>query len=393
MPKKVEEFLDRFGDVIFFSIILILGTMIRFAMFSAPNGDLDCHFVPWYDFIVGNGRFAALRHDFAVYNVPYLYLLTLATYLPVAKYTAIKLISVAFDFLAAWAAYKIIGLKYNSQIFKYMAFLAVFLAPTVLVNSSYWGQCDIMYTAFVLWTLYFALKKDGIRSMLSFGLAFSFKLQALFLAPLVGILIIKKLVKLRHLIYVPVIFIILLLPAVALGRDPVSLLSIYIKQPVIEAASGILTSNCVNFYQLFSTNAYHEISNTGKLIALIASVGIVFYAFKIRKSLDAVAILKLGVFNALITVYFLPNMHERYFFMADVMSIILAFYAPRLYYMPVVIGFSSLFSYLVFLRGEPIVDFRILAIAMGVIIVMLAREIMKDYKMADSETGGLAVSS
>jgi Gpi18-like mannosyltransferase len=379
--KRMEEYFDRFGNGLFFVIMLIFGVIVKVCMFRIGNFDLDGFLVPWYDYIVAHGHFAALKDEFADYNVPYLFLLTLATFLPVAKYTAIKLISVLFDFLGAFAAYKIAGLKYSSKTLRMAAFLAVFLAPTVLVNGAYWGQSDIIYTTFILWSLYFAFKKKGTLSAISFGLAFSFKLQALFLLPLVGIFIIKKLIKIRHLIYIPVTYYILLLPSFAAGRDLVSLFSIYPNQIAHSGDYRMLSMHCANFYQLFNTGAYDEIARAGQCIALIACFTIVFYAFKTRKLLDETLILKLGVFNVLIVTYFLPNMHERYFFIADIMSILLAFYVPRLFYMPIVIGFSSLLSYLTFLKGEQqanIVDIRILAAAITVIIVLLARELIKD---------------
>jgi Gpi18-like mannosyltransferase len=386
MSKGIEDFLDRFGNGIFFMIVLIAGTIAKMVMFPAGNSDLNV-MVNWYDYLVSHGRFAALKDEFSDYNVAYLYLLALATFIPLAKYTAIKLIALVFDFLGAFAAYKIAGLKYSSKTLRMAAFLAVFLAPTVLVNSAYWGQTDIIYTTFILWSLYFALKKQGTLSAISFGLAFSFKLQALFLLPLVGIFIIKKLIKIRHLIYIPVTYYILLLPSFAVGRDLVSLLFIYPNQMAHSGDYMQLTMQCPNFYHLFNTDAYNEIVGAGKLIALITCFAMVFYAFKSRKSLDKTMILKLGVFNALIVVYFLPNMHERYFFVADIMSIVLAFYSPRLFYMPIVIGFSSLLSYLQFLRGEPLVDFKILAAAITVIIVLLARELIQDafIKRSDAE--------
>ncbi|HEX3047559.1 MAG TPA: hypothetical protein VHY08_22600 [Bacillota bacterium] len=378
MSTRLEDFLDRFGGLIFFGLVLIIGTLAKLVMFPVGNIDLDYCFVPWYDYIVEHGRFFALKDSFANYNAPYLYLLTLATYLPVAKYTAIKLIVLLFDFVAALAAYKIIGLKYRSQVIKMVAFLAVFLAPTVLVNSAYWGQCDIIYTSFLLWSVYFAFKRKGMLAMIAFGLAFSFKMQALFLLPLVGIFLIHKRIKFWHLIYIPMIFIILLLPNLFLGRSLASLLSIYWEQWVIAQGEGVLTANCATIYQLFDPGVYLEIAAAAKLIALIACLTIVFFAFKIRKSLDEKLILKLATFNALFVVFLLPNMHERYFFMADILSIPMAFYIPRLFYMPIVIGFSSLFSYLPFLRREPLVDLKILAVANAVMIILLAWELGKD---------------
>lgn len=39
-------------------------------------------------------------------------------------------------------------------------------------------------------------------------------------------------------------------------------------------------------------------------------------------------------------------MHERYFFAADVLSIVLAYYSPKYVFVPIVIGLSSLTGYI-----------------------------------------------
>lgn len=387
MLKKMEDFLDRYSNSFFFIIVLIIGIMAKIAMFPAGNSDLNT-MVGWYDYIATHGHFAALKDEFAEYNVSYLYLLTLATFLPAAKYTAIKLISLVFDFVAAFAAYKITGLKYQNKTLRMVSFLAVFLAPTVLINSAFWGQTDIIYTAFILWSLYFAFKKNGNLSAISFGVAFSIKLQALFALPLIGILVVKKLIKIRHLIWIPLTCFILLLPSFIAGRDMGSLLSVFINQTGHAGDYRQLSMQCPNFYYLFSSNSYDEISRVGQAIAFCACFAILFYGLKMRKLLDKTLILKLGVFSVLIVVYFLPNMHERYFFIADILSILLAFYLPRLFYVPIVIGFSSLLSYLQFLRvGKPLVDFRILAAAVTVIIILLGVELVNDaFQKSEDKT-------
>jgi hypothetical protein len=48
--------------------------------------------------------------------------------------------------------------------------------------------------------------------------------------------------------------------------------------------------------------------------------------------------------------YLLPAMHERYFYLADTLTVLSAFYLPRrLWYLPIIEQFASLFSYLPFL--------------------------------------------
>jgi hypothetical protein len=70
--------------------------------------------------------------------------------------------------------------------------------------------------------------------------------------------------------------------------------------------------------------------------------------------------------------YTLPGMHERYFYLADVLTVVLAFYRPLLWYVPLLVQGSSLLSYAPFLfgRNERLIDPMILgALMLGALVV------------------------
>jgi Gpi18-like mannosyltransferase len=73
-------------------------------------------------------------------------------------------------------------------------------------------------------------------------------------------------------------------------------------------------------------------------------------------------ILQLATISAVLLPYFLPKMHDRYFFLADVLAIVYAFYFPRYFFLPVLVGLTSLFSYGPFLFGREIIPLPLLAI-------------------------------
>jgi Gpi18-like mannosyltransferase len=50
--------------------------------------------------------------------------------------------------------------------------------------------------------------------------------------------------------------------------------------------------------------------------------------------------------------FFLPRMHERYFYLADVISLLYAFYNPRRWYLPVLIILASTLSYMPYLSSQ-----------------------------------------
>src|SRR6185503_664130 len=109
----------------------------------------------WYEFISTHGGFSALKYDFSDYNVPYLYLIALLTYLPVPALTGIKILSMVFDLVLAYVAYRIVALRHPGRWSPPLAALVVLFLPTVATNSGMWGQADSIYAAFGVGGAYF----------------------------------------------------------------------------------------------------------------------------------------------------------------------------------------------------------------------------------------------
>jgi Gpi18-like mannosyltransferase len=71
-------------------------------------------------------------------------------------------------------------------------------------------------------------------------------------------------------------------------------------------------------------------------------------------------------------------MHERYFFAADVVSIIYAFYWPKRFFVPLLVVGASLLSYISFLfYDEGLISAQYLAILMGVALIIVVADLIK----------------
>jgi Gpi18-like mannosyltransferase len=162
-------------------VLFVLALVLRVSLFHVETSDYTVFVSQWYDFIQSHGGFAALKYNFSNYNVPYLYLLALTTYLPISKLIAIKTLSVVFDGVLGLFTYLILSLRYKHSYAAIAGALVVVFAPTIFINSAAWGQCDAIYTAFCLGSLYFLLKERPAWACVFFALALSFKLQAIFL--------------------------------------------------------------------------------------------------------------------------------------------------------------------------------------------------------------------
>src|SRR4051812_44008055 len=113
--SKFFSKLSESDDLVWWSVGLALAVSLRLSLFRFQSGDYVSHLGLWYDYIQTHGGFSALRDNFSNYTPPYLYLMWLATKLPVQKLYAIKLIAVPFDFLLAFIVLLITRLKYQNK--------------------------------------------------------------------------------------------------------------------------------------------------------------------------------------------------------------------------------------------------------------------------------------
>jgi Gpi18-like mannosyltransferase len=349
--------------------VMCCAVCVRLPFFPFRSGDFDAYFSQWYAFIAQHGGFAALRYDFANYNVPYLYLLALLTYTPIPALWGVKLISVAFDLVLGLFTFRIVALRRPGTWWPVIAAGVVLLLPTVVMNSSLWGQADSIYSAFGIAGVYFVLRRRPWLACLFFGLAFSFKLQIVFLFPVLLLLAVRRRIPWPALLLIPGVYLLLGVPALLAGASVHELLTVY----VTEAGTyQQLTLNAPNVYQFLG-----DVGHTATVRALgIELTGLLLVALALpimvrRVELTPTRIVLAATVSAVLVPYFLPAMHERYFYLADVLTVIAACYVPRrLWALPVAEQFASAFSYAPFLlmsRGfgsSTLIGFAILSTVM-----------------------------
>lgn len=357
---------------------VLLAVLLRYPLLPFESGDYITHFEKWYDFIEKNGNFAALQYDFSNYNVPLLYLMAASSVLfpEFPQILILKGISIVFDFTLAFFVYKCVSFKYHRRGEAALAALATLFAPTVVLNGAMWGQWDAIYTTFLVACLYFLLTRRQAAAFTAFGLAVSFKLQALFLAPLFLWLLVRKEVNIQYFLLAPLCWFILLLPAWFVGRPLGDLCLIYINQNSVYSS---LREAAPNLYQWISDD-YYSFYPAGIAFAVGVAVALVVVVYKSRVKITADRLIFLAFLSVLLMPYVLPKMHDRYFFPADVIAIIFAFYWPRYWYLPVVIGLTSLLTYVRFLAGGAIIlPLSWLAAVLLVLIGILGWEFLKVF--------------
>jgi Gpi18-like mannosyltransferase len=342
---------------------------IRMAML--PHVTIDMEIIGgWYDYIVDHGGYRALGDSFSNYTPPFTYLLVLATYLRsyVPKMAAIKSISIVFDFVAAFVVYRLVRLKYRSGPLPWLASFAVLLAPTIAVNGALWGQSDVIYGTFLLASVWLFAIRQPLLAMASLGIAFSAKPQAAFLAPFIFVLLLKKEVSWRYTLVVPLVYLVAVLPAALLGRPLTDLLSIYVEQAALERR---LTVNAPSVYALLPAPYDARASAVAPLVVAGAALGLGLLARASKVRVSRELLLKAATLSVALVPFLLPRMHDRYFFAADLLSIALAFYCPRLILVPVLFQCASGAAYLPYLLGREVIPLRYAAAGNALALVIL----------------------
>jgi len=347
-----------------------LAVALRGALLTHETPDYNYYLSPWYDYIVNNQGFWALQDNFSNYTPPYLYALVfVAHYLAfLPKVVAIKLIVFPFEVLASVLIYRLVKLAYPQGPLAKLATLTFLFAPTVVLNGSYWGQCDIIYTTALLACLYCWATHRFMAANLSFGTAIAIKLQALWLGPALLIGVFKKQYSWQLMVWIPLTYGFWSLPAAIAGRPWGELWLIYFQQSQTFAS---LTLNAPNIYQWIPPQFYSQVLPWSLAGAIVVCGLFITIVSSFKFTVTFPLWLQISLISVILVPYCLPKMHDRYFFAADVISLVYGFYFPTYFWVPLALNGISLFSYFPYLWGQQPLPLNLLSLLLAAVIVAL----------------------
>jgi len=313
------------------------------------------------------------------YNMPYMYVLMLISRFQISDLYLIKCISIGFDIALAYYVMKIVSAKFNSINIQIAAFVATLCIPTVILNGSFWAQCDVIYTALSLAFFYYGLTDKSIRAYIFLGLAFSVKLQTIFIVPMLIVFIFTRKIHIKHIWALPATFIITLAPALIAGRSFVETISIYGEQT---NSYPNMVLNTPNIYTLLGNIKFENFNFAAIMLAGIATISLLYFLYlkreKIATNADYVSIA--FAFTILMPML-LPRMHERYFFMADVLSVVLVFFNRKRWFFAPIIIMGSYMTYVRFLLGrEYLIPIEYASIAMVFVTLTAVKDLVEKWK-------------
>lgn len=335
--------------VLISSALLAAAFVLRGLCLSYETLDYQNFLAVWVDFFRQNGGLAALGMPVWNYNVPYLFFLALFSQSSIPDLYLIKLLSIFFDVVLAWSAMQLVGCFVRAPAQRLACFFLVLFWPTVVLNGALWGQCDSIYVAFAVLSVWLSLSGHPMLAMASIAVSFSFKLQAVFVMPVFLLFLLARRIKIWHFLVFPPVCILMVLPAVLAGRPLWESLTISLSQT--GSIGDGLNYNSPSVFALFSDVQNPELA--GKLGILAAALVIVLLAILVWRRRDSCSNRALLLSAALLAVaipFFLPHMHERYFFAADILTLALALVDLRLTPLPLLCEFASLLGYHAYLK-------------------------------------------
>lgn len=367
----------RFAPLLVAAVLVLVSIAIRIAFRGVLTSDMDVHVLRWYAKFKQLGIGVGLGKDFYDYSPPYMYLVALATFTSpfLSALTSIKLIATAFDIYLAFVMFKIVRLRFPEGYLPYLAAGIWFSAPTILANAAVWGQADSVYMAFLLTCIYLILIDKPLPAMLFFSIGFAFKPQPFFLVPLLLLLVLWRRMPWYLFVLVPVIYALAVWPAVAFGRTWIEVIDLYLARP---AAGKALTHNAATAYAFIPRSALGMLGGPGLAIAAIPVLAWILYTWRSTKRFDRSTLLLLAVISVTLTAFVLPNMHDRYFYPADTLSIALAFTLPELWFVPVLFQVISGLSYSIYLLSASADN---VGVAAGLNLLVLTLLIIKQIQL------------
>ena len=249
-------------------------------------------------------------------------------------------------------------------------------------------------------------KPVGAAVMLS--LAFAFKLQTIFFFPVVLLALIHGEYKPRHALVFAATYLVTMLPALIAGRSFADAVSVYANQSMGQYYDRLFY-NAPNLYTFFplresanrqeftwlrylsgidgeATNAYIDqaltptYQNAALFACILLTLLVVVYWLIHAKEITPEMTLDFALFFAIFLPFVMPKMHDRYFFLADMLSVLYAARYRDRRFMPLLVVSASLMSYMPFITRQRPADMRILALMMLAALVVISRDVLRKMR-------------
>jgi Gpi18-like mannosyltransferase len=369
---------QRRAELFLIVCLLAAAFAARYVGRSEMTRDMQIFF-KWHDQLQQAGGWRGLGEAIGNYNAPYMYLLWFASVLPVPLLIGIKLVYAVFDLLLAFFTFRLVEMRRGRRAGIAAAFIVILL-PTVVINASVWGQIDSIWASFAVGGVWMLARGRGWWGVVLCTLSLAFKPHGIFIFALVALLVLAGRLRARTLLAVPGVWLVLSLPALLLGRSPGELFTIYSLDRQARIIDELTDRAPSIFAFLEGTRRLDTARQLGYLLTAALVLGIFLVVIARRVRLDETRVVTLAALFAILIPFGLPGMHERYFYLADVLTVALVFYVPRLWFVPLLVQAASLGAYTYFLFGQTgqQLDLQVLAALMLAALIAVGHTLIRD---------------
>lgn len=372
----------------FLHIMLIVGItisamLLRWCLKDNETWDYYAGWELWINTMKEMGGFVGLSGNFYDYTPMYVFIVYLFSFLPIKLLYVVKAFSIMFDVIMAFTSAKIVYDITKNRTRAVGIYAIMLILPTVANNSGLWCQCDVIYTTAILWAIYYIMNDRPAKGMFFYGIAFALKLQSIFVFPALIVLWAMKKIDLKHFLFMPLMYFVGILPAWIAGRPLKELLMIYFVQA---ERSPQLSLGYPNIYQLLGTyDMIDEYATAGIWLTLGIMMFMMYYIARSNIKLSKEFIIFMFLLFELVTMCFMPFLHERYAYLGDLLTVIVAFIFLNRFYMALLQQLISYSAYSIILSAYVNVPVVIYSFATLFLVFDIGYAIYK-YIISDSDT-------
>ncbi len=378
--------------VAFLLVVSVAAFILRYMNFPFESADFEYFLAKWYEAIDAAGGVRGIGQVYGNYTPTYMYLMAIMTYLPVSPLVAVKLFSVAFDYLLAMYVALLVRRLTGKSTSAVMAYTATLFLPNVFINSAIWAQCDGMFAAFLVMSLYYMLKDRSVASMVCFGLAFILKLQSVFFLPIIILGVCKGKLKWWSPALAVGVFLLGGLPAILAGMSPADAYGVYITQASYYPQLNMNAPNLFSAVHSLKTYSSYDGFADSMIPFAFGAVGCAMYPIykAARRSLDDEAWFMATLFFAAFMPYVLPHMHERYWYFSDILALVWVFCRPKQWYVTLLLIIPSLYSVCIFVFSTDHTLLPYFALVMLAGICLVGKHLWEKLGEEEAEVRALA---
>ncbi len=187
-----------------FMLVFFFAAVLRIYFGITEPGyetDIGC-FQGWSSAVYEHGLSKFYKLDmFSDYPPGYMYVLWVIGFVKSLigeKLILVKLPAIILDLIAGVMIFRVACKRFSAKKATFLSGMFL-LSPAVILNSSIWGQVDIVYTAIIALSIYFLYRKMLLPAYLAFAVAVLVKPQALIFTPVFLYEFIDNYIKTRNI--------------------------------------------------------------------------------------------------------------------------------------------------------------------------------------------------